>query len=258
MTTNSSIWSSLRNTTYFRLWSALTVSGSAHEMAATWAMNALGAPALWLSMMSSAAMLPFFLFTLPAGALADFADRRRLLRVTNGWLACAAGLLAFCAFLGALSREVILAGVFLMGIGFAFQAPVASASIPEIVGRNQVPSAIALGGIQMNLAGMIGPAIGGLLIPLVGVSAVFAMNAAAFILVLVAVSTWKRKSVPLDAPLEGFFDSLAGALRYMWYAPGVQTVLLRNLIVGVLIGATPALLPVIGLKSSTSTQSTSV
>jgi MFS family permease len=252
VTADTSIWSSLRNPTYLRVWSALVVSGccvSAHEMAATWAMNSLGAPALWLSLMSSAATLPFFLFTLPAGALADLVDRRGLLRVINGWLACAAGLLAFCAFLGALSREVILAGVFLLGIGFAFQAPVASASIPEIVGKNQIPSAIALGGIQMNLAGIVGPAIGGLLIPLVGVSAVFAMNAAAFILVLVAVSTWKRKSVPLDAPLEGFFDSLAGALRYMRYAPGVQIVLLRNLIFGVLIGATPALLPVIGLKS---------
>ena len=252
MTADTSIWCSLRNPTYFRLWSALAVSGccvSAHDMAATWAMNALGAPTLWLSMISSAATLPFFLFTLPAGVLADLADRRGLLRVINGWLACSAGLLAFCAFLGALSREVILAGVFLLGIGFAFQAPVVSASIPEIVGKNQVPSAIALGGIQMNLAGIIGPAVGGLLIPLVGVSAVFAMNAAAFILVLVAVSTWKRKSVPLDAPLEGFFDSLAGALRYMRYAPGVQIVLLRNFISGVLIGATPALLPVIGLKS---------
>ena len=72
-------------------------------------------------MISSAATLPFFLFTLPAGVLADLADRRGLLRVINGWLACSAGLLAFCAFLGALSREVILAGVFLLGIGFAFQ-----------------------------------------------------------------------------------------------------------------------------------------
>src|SRR5271165_4989580 len=79
---NTSIWSSLRNPTYLRLWLALVVSGccvSAHEMAATWAMNSLGAPTLWLSLMSSAGTLPFFLFTLPAGALADLADRRRLL-----------------------------------------------------------------------------------------------------------------------------------------------------------------------------------
>jgi MFS family permease len=138
--------------------------------------------------------------------------------------------------------------VFLLGTGFAFQAPVASASIPEIVGKEQLPSAIALGGIQMNLAGIIGPALGGLLIPLVGVSTIFTLNAAAFVLVLMAVITWKRTSVAVDAPLEGFFDSLTGAVRYMRYAPGIRIVLLRNLIFGVLIGAIPALLPVVGLK----------
>jgi MFS family permease len=217
-------------------------------MAATWAMNSLGASALSLSLMSSAATFPFFLFTLPAGALADLADRRRLLRFFNGWLACSAGFLAVCAYAGWLTREVILAGVFLLGTGFAFQAPVASASIPEIVGKEQLPSAIALGGIQMNLAGIIGPALGGLLIPLVGVSTIFTMNAAAFVLVLIAVITWKRTSVAVEAPLEGFFDSLTGAVRYMRYAPGVRIVLLRNLIFGVLIGAIPALLPVVGLK----------
>jgi MFS family permease len=217
-------------------------------MAATWAMNSAGASPLTLSLMSTAATTPFFLFTLPAGALADLADRRRLLRFFNGWLACSAGFLAVCAYAGGLTQYVILLGVFLLGTGFAFQAPVASAAIPEVVGKDQLPSAIALGGIQMNLAGIIGPAIGGLLIPLVGVGAIFTLNAAAFLLVLVAVMTWKRTKVALDTPLEGFFDSLTGAIRYMRYAPGVQVVLLRNLIFGVLIGAIPALLPVIGLK----------
>jgi len=143
---------------------------------------------------------------------------------------------------------MILAGVFLLGTGFAFQAPVASASIPEIVGKEELPSAIALGGIQMNLAGIIGPVLGGILIPLFGVSTMFAINTCAFILVLLAVLTWKRKTTALDAPLEGFFDSLVGALRYMRYAPCVRVVLLRNFVFGILIGATPALLPVIGLK----------
>ena len=251
MTADASIWSSLRNPTYLRLWLALVVSGccvSAHEMAATWAMNSLGASALALSLISSAATFPFFLFTLPAGALADLADRRRLLRFFNGWLACSAGFLAVCAYAGGLTREVILVGVFLLGTGFAFQAPVASASIPEIVGKEQLPSAIALGGIQMNLAGIVGPALGGLLIPLVGVSTIFTLNAAAFVLVLIAVKAWRRTKVAVNTPLEGFFDSLTGAVRYMRYAPGVRIVLLRNLIFGVLIGAIPALLPVIGLK----------
>jgi MFS family permease len=172
-----------------------------------------------------------------------------LLRISNGWLACSAGLLACCAVLGGLTPNVILAGVFLLGTCFAFQAPVASASIPEIVGKKELPSAIVLGGIQMNLAGIIGPALGGLLIPFAGVSTVFGMNAVAFVLVLVAVSTWKRKSPSFNAPLEGFFDSLASAVRYMRYAPGIQTILLRNFVFGVLIGAIAALLPVVGLKA---------
>jgi MFS family permease len=252
MAADTSIWSSLGNRTYLRLWLALVVSGccvSAHEMAATWAMNSLGAPTIWLSVMSSAGTLPFFLFTVPAGALADLADRRLLLRIFNCWLAGSAGLLAVASFLGGLTPMVILTGVFLLGTGFAFQAPVASAAIPEIVGKEQLHSAIALGGIQMNLAGIVGPAIGGLLVPLVGVTSVFAMNALAFVLVLFAISNWKRKSEALDTPLESFFDSLAGALRYMRHAPGVQIVLLRNFIFGVLIGAIPALIPVIGLKA---------
>jgi predicted MFS family arabinose efflux permease len=158
-------------------------------------------------------------------------------------------LLALFAVFNKLTPSIILAGVFLLGTGFAFQAPVASASIPEIVGKEQLPSAIALGGIQMNLAGIIGPALGGLLVPLVGVSMVFALNALAFVLVLLAVITWKRKSIAVETPLEGFFDSLTGAMRYMRYAAGVRIVLLRNLIFGILIGAIPALLPVVGLKA---------
>ena len=100
----------------------------------------------------------------------------------------------------------------------------------------------------MNLAGIIGPALGGLLIPLVGVSTIFTLNAAAFVLVLIAVRTWRRTKGAVDAPLEGFVDSLTGAVRYMRYAPGVRIVLLRNLIFWVLIGAIPALLPVLSLK----------
>jgi MFS family permease len=212
-------------------------------------MNSKGASALLLSMMSSASTLPFFLFTLPAGALGDLMDRRRLLQVFSCWLSVSAALLAVCAFLNKLSPEIILAGVFLLGIGFAFQAPVSSAAIPEIVGKEDLPSATALGGVQMNLSGIIGPAIGGLLVPLVGVSGVFSINAAAFLLVLLAISSWPRKKNPIQAQLESFSDSVIGAFRFMKYAPGVRVILLRNLLFGILIGATPALLPVVGLKA---------
>ncbi|MBV9104930.1 MAG: MFS transporter [Verrucomicrobia bacterium] len=81
----------------------------------------------------------------------------------------------------------------------------------------------------MNLAGIIDAAIGGFLAPLFGLTSVFALNALAFVLVLFAISAWKPKSEVLNPALESFFDSLAGAVRYMLYAPGVQIVVDRRI-----------------------------
>src|SRR4029077_3501420 len=87
----------LRNVSFRRLWSAGVLSGicvAAHDCAAVWAMYKLNSSPLPLSLMSAVASLPFFLFIMPAGALADIVDRRKLLWVMNLWLAIAAGSLA--------------------------------------------------------------------------------------------------------------------------------------------------------------------
>jgi MFS family permease len=94
---NTSTFSALRNPVFRKLWLASVLSGTcvaAHDCAATWVMYKLSASAFFLSLMSTVASLPFFLFTLPAGALADIVDRRKLLCIMNVWLAVAAGLLA--------------------------------------------------------------------------------------------------------------------------------------------------------------------
>src|SRR5215468_3615468 len=78
---NASTFSALRNPVFPKLWLASVLSGTcvaAHDRAATWVMYKLRASALFLSLMSTVASLPFFLFTLPAGALADIVDRREL------------------------------------------------------------------------------------------------------------------------------------------------------------------------------------
>ena len=74
---NTSLWTSLRNPVFRRLWIASIVSGvcvSAHDTVATWVMNTLTPSMFLISVMSTVAALPFFLFTLPAGALADMVD----------------------------------------------------------------------------------------------------------------------------------------------------------------------------------------
>ena len=112
-------------------------------------------------------------FTLPAGALADLSNRRNLLIAVYLWLAAAAALLAVCTWLHWVHPYVILTTVFLLGIGFAFNAPVWASIVPEIAQKEELASAITLGGVQMNLAGIVGPALGGLLLPIMGPAMLF-------------------------------------------------------------------------------------
>jgi MFS family permease len=95
-------------------------------------MNMLGSSPFLLSLLSTVASLPFFFFTLPAGALADMVSWKKLIRLVNPWLAGAACLLAIHGSLYLLNVVVLLFSVFLLGVGFAFQAPTWSAIVPGI------------------------------------------------------------------------------------------------------------------------------
>ena len=248
---NTSTFVALRNPVYRNLWFASVVSGacvSAHNCAAAWTMCNLSASVLFLSLMSTAASLPFFLFTLPAGALADIVDRRKLLCVMNFWLAAAAALLAIFGYFRLLNPYIVLAFVFLIGVGFAFGAPAWTAIVPEVVSDEELPSAATLSGLQLNISGIVGSALGGFLIPLVGANWLFTINACVFFVVILALLGWKRNQRSTKRPLESFFESFFTAVRYVRYAPGIQVVLARNVLFAFFISLIPALVPVVGLR----------
>ena len=100
--------------------------------------------------MSTVASLPFFLFTLPAGALAELVDCKRIMYVMNIWLAISAAGLAVFGWLHLLNSYILLAGVFLIGVGFAFNAPAWTAIQPEIVANDELPPAATFGGLQLT------------------------------------------------------------------------------------------------------------
>jgi MFS family permease len=251
-TTSTSIWVALRNPIFCKLWLASVVSGccvSAHDMAATWVMNTMTPSPFFLSLLSTAASLPFFLFTFPAGALADMLNRKKLLCVMHVWLVAAAAGLALFGSLRLLNPSIILIAVFLLGIGFACNAPAWTSVIPDAVTKEELPSAVTLGGVQMNLSGVIGPALGGLLLPIIGANAVFALNALGFLLVLAAILSWHNPRKRSRAPAESMLESFVGAVRYVRYSRGIQVVLIRALLFSLLISVIPALLPAVGLKA---------
>jgi MFS family permease len=248
---NTSVWLALRNPAFVGLWLPSVVSGvcvAAHDTAATWLMNSLGASPLLLSLIASAASLPFFLFTLPAGALADLGNRRNLLITVYLWLAAAAGLLAVCTWLHRVHPYVILTSVFLLGIGFAFNAPVWASIVPDIVQKQELASAITLGGVQMNLAGIVGPALGGLFLPIIGPAMLFSLNALAFLVMARVISQRYRRRQRPEPHLENFLESFASAARYVRYAPGMQVILTRDFSFGLFIAVVPALMPVVALQ----------
>src|SRR6516162_10648853 len=131
-----------------------------------------GSP-FFISLMSTVASLPFFLFTLPAGTLADKVDRQKLICLINVGLAVMAVGLAALGWLHLLNPYIILASVFCIGIGFAFNAPAWTSIVPQVVSDQELPSAATLSGLQFNISGIIGPALGGLLIPMAGANFVF-------------------------------------------------------------------------------------
>src|ERR1700674_4891377 len=90
----NSTWTALRNPVFRNIWLASLICGTcvaAQDTAATWSMNRGSTSPLFLSLMATVASLPFFFFTLPAGALADMVDRKRMMFVMTVLLAIAAG-----------------------------------------------------------------------------------------------------------------------------------------------------------------------
>jgi len=245
-------WTALRNRTFRTLWVASVVSGccvSAQDMAATWVMNTLSASPLMISLLSTAASLPFFLLTFPAGALADMVDRKKLLILMHVWLVLSAAGLAVFGSLKLLNPFLLLTGVFLLGVGFACNAPAWTSVIPDVVTKEELPSAVTLGGVQMNISGIIGPALGALFLPIIGANSLFALNAAGFLLVLIAVVRWRKAHKRFRASAEGMLESFVGTLRYVRYTRGMRVVLIRALLFSLLISVIPALLPAVGLKA---------
>ena len=250
MTTNST-WAALRNPAFRKLWIATVISGTcvvAHDNAATWMMSVFTGSPLLISLMSTVASLPFFLFTLPAGAVADKVDRQKLVCTINVCMAATALTLAVLGWMHLLNPYLILGGVFAIGVGFAINAPAWASIVRQVVSDGELPSAATLGSLQFSIAGIIGPVLGGVLVLLAGANFVFALNAACFLLVVVATRQWKHPTLPAKLPSESFFESFGTIIRYIRNAPGFRAVLARNFLFALFISVIPALMPVVGLK----------
>lgn len=246
--------SALHNRVFLKIWVINLVSGTAvaaHDTAATWMMNLMSPSGLFISLMATLASLPFFLFTLPAGAVADALDKSRILRLSNLWLAGSAGALALLGWAGMLNPLLLLGGVFLLGTGFAINAPTWASVVQKIVTDAELPSASALNGVQLNISGILGPALAGILLARVGAPVIFGLNAVGFFLAFTAAPRLQKAGSDLKQTLASFAHSISRAFGYIRQTQDIRGILCRSAIFSSFVAFVPALTPVYYSKSYT-------
>ena len=242
-----SAWAPLRHRVYRMLWLAQFVSNIGTFMqgvGAVWVLLELRQSAAVVALVQTAVVLPVLLLGVPAGALADLIDRRRLLLATQGLMLAAAGALAVLTWTGGVTSAALLGLTFALGVGTALNGPAWQAVQPELVPAAEFPQAVTLGGASMNLGRAIGPAVAGVIIAATGPGLVFLLNALSFLAVIGALAAWRPKPEDRPGPPEQFAAAVRAGLRYAWHSHLIHYVLLRSGAFNLASAGLLALLPV--------------
>jgi len=238
----------LRETVFRRIWLTSVLSNFGQlilGVGAAWEMTRLTASPSLVALVQTALMLPLMLVAVPAGAVADMFDRRRIAMTGLAFSALCGTLLTTLAWAGLTSPWVLLAFCSLIGAGVALYSPSWQASISEQVPPRQLPAAIALGSISYNVARSFGPAVGGLIVLAAGAKAAFAINALCYLPLLIAFYLWNRRHVPSRLPPERIDRAVITGARYVLHSGSVRTVLVRSFMFGLAGASATALAPLI-------------
>jgi|SRR5579862_2945132 len=223
-------WEPLREPLFRSLWIAAVVSYSGtwmQNVGAGWLMTQLTDSPLMVGLVQAAAAVPVFLVVLPAGALADMVDRRRLLLFTQSWMIVAAAALSVLTLLNAVTPWVLLAFTFVMGLGAVMNDPAWQAITPEVISPERHASAVALNSAGFNVARAVGPALGGVIVAAAGSGWSFLLNAASFFGVILFLYRWKRPPQESRAS-QRLHAAISEGFRYVRGAPQVRSVLIRT------------------------------
>ncbi|MGV9763686.1 MFS transporter [Micromonospora tulbaghiae] len=255
---SASAWSPLRTAVYRSLWLALLAANIGTWMqtvGAQWLLVHQANASTLVALVQTASLLPMLLLALPAGALADTFDRRHLLISVQLFLVVVAAALTLLTAAGRMPPALLLTLTFAFGVGQALTLPAWAAVIPELVPREQLRAASALGSISVNVARAVGPATAGVLIAKVGVAPVFGLNALAYLVFAMALIRWRPGDARAVEVPERFTAALRAGGRYVRHSPTVRRLLRRALVFVIPASALWALLPLVasrrlGLDSS--------
>src|SRR6185437_2254604 len=216
------------------------------DTGSAWLMTSLNPSPRLVSAVQVAATLPLFLLTLPAGALTDVVDPRRLLIVAQAGSVAIS--IAFAAAVTAgLARPLPLLGTsFLIGLAGAFAAPAWMLITPILVPRSELDSATAIDTSSYNVARAIGPAIAGYAIAGLSIAVPFWGCAAGSLILLSALIWWRAPRRPKETlPAERLISAMTAGLRYVRYSRDMDATVIRAIAFFPFASAYLALLPLV-------------
>ena len=242
----------LRNRLYRNLFIAQFVSNVGtwmQSVAAQWFLVESHSSDTIVALVQTASLGPTLLLGLYAGVLADLFDRRRLLMFLQTYAVVVALTLAVVTYLGELDPTSLLMFTVAIGLASALTAPAWQAIQPEIVPREQIPAAATLSSVSVNIARVVGPAIGGVVVALAGPAAVFAINAVSFTAIIGVLLTWRRPKQIAPIERERVGQAIVTGLQYVWNGPIFRRILVRTALFVFPASALLALLPVAAARS---------
>jgi MFS family permease len=215
-----------------------------HTVGAAWLMTTLTSSPSQVALLQTASAVPAFCLALLAGALADVVDRRRLLIYSQLLMLVAAGLLGVLSLQGRTTPGILLGLTLVLGIGATLNLPAWAASIPELVPHEELAPAVSLNAVGIQAAAAVGPAMGGVVVAVLGPAWVFLINALSFLAVIGAVLRWQSQP-RTGLPAEHILSAVRTGVRYVRNAVSVQVVLVKGGLFMVFSAALSALLPLV-------------
>jgi MFS family permease len=248
-TAPTSFWAPFRHPVFAILWIATVISNIGTWMqnaAAGWLMTGLNPDPLIVALVQVATTLPMFLFGIPAGALADILNRRKLLIAVQTLLVVLVTGFSLLVWLNRITPASLLGFTFLMGAGAALIAPAWQAIVPQLVPREELSPAVAANSVGINVSRAVGPALAGLLIGALGIAAPFWINAITNLGVIAALIWWRPKEGKSQhLPPERFGSAMLVGLRHARRNPHLRATLIRAIGFFIFASAYWALLPLV-------------
>ena len=250
---STSFYEPLRQPAFRWFWVAAVITMVSiwmHDVANAWFMRDLtNADPFLVSLIQAAAWLPVVLLSLPMGTLSDLWDRRRFLLTAQAWLFAVLVVMWLITISDTMTPALLIVLTAGLGIGKAMLLPGFSAVIPEIISRKELPLGVGLYSMANNSARVVGPAIAGIMLTVMGLAAVYVSNLLLLVISMTLLATWRWAPNTLSDK-RGFLTELQAGVVHCAKDHRYRTILARVMLFFVAASSVHALLPVLVDKPS--------